>query len=404
MKKQIFILTLASVSILISSCSSTYFLRRFDKKNKFSDNKSVLGLNAINADNNYYTRAILDYLLVKKILEGNSLTYFDMPNHMKPIPLIDTLMVQKRVLFPQLQGFHTPESKLEEEIIKKLQNIGVKHCIFDIPTNLNNLKSGFQFNHYVFRSSNRAALQAFGIVNSEVKESSLYIVTDYIQYQDFNCTGIPTIRYAVGMRAEFKIQGIESESELKGIGSLAGLAAQVETNRQQVNITIKTIGITGIESRLTIPSNTTFDVKTYSDYEKVIDFIRNLRNSKANSDDLIINPQIIPVMDEYRTTIEHTLYPMMESIEVLETKLKGIEKEKNIDKSKVTELKNKIIELKLKLIEEEVSKLIENRISLIASDEEINNYSSLIELFKILNNKTYSDEELRKKFMPQKKK
>jgi len=400
MKKHIYKLSILIVVVILSSCATNQGLSGFEKKKKFSENKSVLGLNSISADNSYYTKAVLDYLLVKKIIDGNSIDFFGMPEQLPVTPVIDSLLVHKVVLFPKLQSVYDSKSEFNLETIKNIQNYGVTDCTYDLPTSLNDLKGGFQFNHYIFRSSNRAAMQAFGIVNSEIKENTLYIITDYLQFQDINCSGIPVIRYAVGMRAEFRILGVASESELAEIGSLAGLAAQVETKKQQVNLTIKTIGITGIDSRLTVPSNTSFDVKTFSDYEKIIDFVRNLKSLKKENDNLIISPQIIPVMDEYRTTLNHSLYPLMESIELLEVKLSELKDEENISEEYKTMKKN-INTLKLELLGTEVNKLIESRIQLIESDGVINNYNNVINLIEILKNKKLSDEELRKKLLIQ---
>jgi len=396
MKNNINRLSLLIVVIILSSCATNSGLKRFENKEKFSENTSVLGLNSISADHNYYTKAIMDHLLVKKIIDGNSITYFGMPGELPQKPAIDSLFVQKTVIFPKLQSSF--EKEFNSKAINNLQNLGIKSCTYDLPKNLNDLKSGLQFNHYIFKSSNRAAMQAFGIVNSAVKENTLYIITDYLQFQDVNCSGIPIIRYAVGMRAEFRILGIQSESELADVGSLAGLAAQVENKKQQVNITIKTIGITGVDSRLTVPSNASFDVKTFSDYEKIVDFVRNLKYFKKGNDNLIISPQVIPVMDEYRTTLDHSLYPLMESIELLELKLAELEGEDNISEEYET-MKKSINNLKLELLGTEVNKLVKNRIKLIENADVINDYQNVIQLLEILNNKQISDDELKEKLV-----
>lgn len=370
--RRITLITLTT--IVICSCASN--LKQFEKRDSYFDNSSVLGLNAINADYNYYTKAILEYLLIKKIVDGNSLIYNGTP---KKSPDSDSLVTQV-ALFPKLN-----QADKDDKVVRELKNRGVKYCFYDLPKTLSDLTSGFQFNHYVFQSSNRAAMQAFGIIDSEVKASSLYIVTDYLQYEDVDCTGLPTIRYAVGMRAQFRISQTQSESELNGIGSLAGLAAQVETNQKTVNITIKTIGITGLDSRLSIPSNTTFDVKTYSEYEKIIDFIRNMKDTSIDDNrEIIISPQIIPVMDEYRTTIEHTFHPMYETIELLETKVKVMEKEDNGDSQEITKLKNDISKIKLDLIKAEIEELKSNREILMLGNKIINDYSKYSDLLLIL--------------------
>lgn len=387
MKTTIALLLIACTFLI--SCSSGKNIQHFENKKKFSENRSILGLNSINADNNHYTKAVLDYLLINKVLENNSLQYFGTPSDIEIGSLSDTVRIAKMVLFPTLKVL----SPLDSIRRKNLDSSGIKECVFDIPSELKDLKSGFQFNHYVFKSTNKAAMQAFGIVNSEIEESSLYIVTDYLQYQDIHCSGLPKIRYAIGVRAELRILGIKTESELSGIGSLAGLAAQVETDKLQVSITIKTIGITGIEPRLSIPSNSTFDVKTYSDYEKILDFIRNLKDEEKLSDKLIVQPQIIPVMDEYRTTLDYSFYPMLESIEILEIKLQEM-KNRRIDKAEIIKIEEKINLLKLSMIEKEVDKLAAERVDLVHTDGEINNYSTILGLMNFLKDIKPSSREL----------
>lgn len=360
--------------------------------NAFSGKNNVLGLNAVNANNNYYTKAIIDYLTIKKIIEGNSIREFGIPKNNPKIS--DNNKVLQIALFPELSPNSSYLASNTPEITKKILESGIKTCFYDLPLKLEDLQSGFQFNHFVFKSSNRAAMQAFGIVNSEIKENSLYIVTDYLQFQDINCSGLPTIRYAVGIRAEFRIIGVESESELKGIGSLASLAAQVETNSQKVNLTIKTIGLTGIDSRLSIPSNTTFDVKTYSDYEKIIEFIRNLKdNDDKNSQStgqLIVQPQIIPVMDDYRASLEYSFYPMLESIELLELKLKNIKKN-NSSSAKIDSIKANINNLKITILEEESKDLVGKYKRLSNNYNTVSNTYNIAEIFTYINRKNDID-------------
>jgi hypothetical protein len=369
------------IAIFLASCKSP--LKTFEKRDRYFDNSSVLGLNAINADYNYYTKAILEYLLIKEIIDGNSNVTLGTP---KFDPASKEKVTQVK-LFPQLEDSTGSADEVDSKI-EDLRANGVRFCFYDLPKELTDLTSGFQFNHYIFKSTNRAAMQAFGIVDGEINQNSLYIITDYLQYEDINCTGLPTIRYAVGMRAQFRLSQTKSESELKGIGSLAGLAAQVETNQKNVNITIKTIGITGLESRLSIPSNTSFDVKTYSDYEKIIQFIRNLKDKDTTgaqtNADIKINPQIIPVMDDYRTTIEHTFHPMYESIELLETKIATLEKDDDIDKELIEKLKKDITDIKLILLFEEIEDLKNNRETLIVGNRIINDYSTYTNLYSII--------------------
>ncbi|MCL9803889.1 hypothetical protein NAT51_00020 [Flavobacterium amniphilum] len=375
--KKIVTISLCFLFMLFYSSCAKQHLKKFEEKDHYFDNSSVLGLNAVNADNNYYTKAILEYLLVKGIIDGNSEIRTGKPKYSPK----ENREVTQMLLFP---GLSDKETVNNNNYLSELKESGIRPCVYDLPKELKDLKSGFQFNHYVFKGSNRAAMQAFGIVASEAKDSTLYIITDYLQYQDVNCTGLPTIRYAVGIRAQFRIARTDSETELKGVSSLAGLAAQVETDQRSVNITVKTIGITGIDSRVTIPSNTTFDVRTYSDYEKVIDFIKNLKTEKANlGDTLIIQPQLIPVMDDYRTTIEHTFHSTYETIELLETKLKELEDKK--DNSEVDKLRKEIKDIKLSMLKKEIEGLKNNREELIIENKEINDYSRYSNLLEMLN-------------------
>lgn len=392
--KKIFLLI--CLIIFFTSCSSSKHLKKFEKRDSYTDNQSVLGLTALNADYNYYSQAVLEYLLVKEIIDGNSDITAGKPKY-NPT---STDTVTKIKLFPNLE-----KAKLANNLAKELIKVGVKPCEYDLPLSLKDLGSGFQFNHYIFKNNNRAALQAFGIVDNNIKHNSIYVVTDYIQYKDIKCTGLPTIRYAVGIRAQFRIANIDNKTELKGVGSLAGLAADVENKSKTVNITIKTIGITGIDSRLSIPSNTSFDVETYSDYQKIIDFIRTLddnrnvtlveKNSssdKANNDKLerkevIISPQIIPVMDDYRTSINHTFNPSYEAIQMVESRLDEIEKGSKLDFNdlqKLDSVRRKVTGIKLKMIEDEIENLNKNRAMLLLGNEYTSGYDKYNKVLVIL--------------------
>ncbi|RLJ97916.1 hypothetical protein [Tenacibaculum discolor] len=391
-----------SISIvLFSSChSSKQHLKKFADRDSYTENQSVLGLTALNADYNYYSQAVLEYLLVREIIDGNSNITSGKPKY-KP-KSNDT--VTKITLFSNLNDNNNVSNLAQE-----LRKIGVKPCEYDLPLNLKDLGSGFQFNHYIFKNENRAALQAFGIVDNNIKHNSIYVVTDYIQYKDIKCTGLPTIRYAVGIRAQFRIANIDNNTELKGIGSLAGLAADVENKSKIVNITIKTIGITGIDSRLSIPSNTSFDVETYSDYQKIIDFIRTLddnknitlieesssessskNNSKSNKSqkkEVIISPQIIPVMDDYRTSINHTFNPSYEAIQLVETRLNELKNDSNLndkDLKKLDSVRRKVVKIKLEMIEDEVENLNNNRAMLLLGNKYTSGYDKYNKVLVIL--------------------
>lgn len=277
----IFFLLILSPIISIHSQKKS-ILDKFKKKDK-----DILFLNAIVADKAYYSQAILEYKIVKKILEKHST--IDYVNK----EINGTRLRQQKVSI--LENINQLES----------ESLGIKPCSYKLPEKLEDLKSGFQFRHYLFKGENNTALQAFGIINNNFKKNDLFVVIDYIQYQDCGCDDLPKIRYAIGIRSEFKISGMSlNKNKAPDINNLniEKLAANVEFDKLKVDISMKTIGITGKPARLNIPSNTSFNVQTYGEYIKVIDFIRNsLEKSKDN--EIFIQPEIIPIMDEYRTSI-----------------------------------------------------------------------------------------------------
>lgn len=308
--------------------------------------KDIFDLNAIKADQEYYSQAILQYQIIEKIISKYGAIYHLFPKE-KPELFIEKETskdadfdlkhgVPTMVLFPNAQDPSSNNSDINQELSK----LGVDRCQYEIPLHLNDLDGGFQFNHYLFNSDNKAALDAFGIVKNGFESKSLYIVIDYLQHKDFNCTGLPKIRYGVGIRSEIKISEWSNKTDLKE-SSLAGLAANAEINSLKVNITVKTIGITGLDSKLNIPNNTNFNVDTYADYQKIIDFIRNFEEYQTNEQkndtvsktnelespkykNITFKPQIIPVMDEYRTSISESFMPYYASLENLEKKIKKL--------------------------------------------------------------------------------
>lgn len=327
MKTKIQLIILILISFIANSQNST-------KKSK-----DIFDLNSIKADQEYYSQAILQYQIIEKIISKYGNIYHLYPKEDPKLYLEKTNSkdpdfdinngVPTMVLFPNAQD----KSDINNEINKELSELGVDRCQYEIPLNLDDLDGGFQFNHYLFNSDNKAALDAFGIVKNGFESKSLYIVIDYLQHKDFNCTGLPKIRYGVGIRSEIKISGWNNKTELKE-SSLAGLAANAEINSLKVNITVKTIGITGLDSKLNIPNNTNFNVDTYADYQKIIDFIRTFKQNdetKEKKDSLNpqfknikFKPQIIPVMDEYRTSISESFSPYYSSLENLEKKIKKL--------------------------------------------------------------------------------
>lgn len=314
--------------------------------------KDVFDFDAIKSDQEFYSQAIIQFQILEKIIPKYSIIRHLPPKELTNLPLKRTIERDKSafdvnngvatiVLFP-----NADDTDSHNEINPELYNLGVDRCEYQLPLSLNDLDSGFQFNHYMFKSSNKAALDAFGILKNGYESESIYIVIDYIQFKDNICTGLPKIRYGVGIRSEIRISNWSNKMDIKE-SSLASLAANAEINSLKVNITVKTIGITGLGSKLNIPNNTSFDVDTYADYQKIIDFIRtfdekskDLKETKklpsgkeavypASVDSTIeFKPQLIPVMDEYRTSITQSFKPYYAALEDLEKRLKKLRRAK----------------------------------------------------------------------------
>ena len=343
MKTRITLIVIVAISLIANG------------QNKSKKYKDVFDLNSVKADQEYYSQAILQYQIIEKIISKYGSIYHLFPKENPKLFLEKAITkeadfdinkgVPTMVLFPNTQDLSTSGNEINQELTK----LGVDRCQYEIPQNLDNLDGGFQFNHYLFNSDNKAALDAFGIVKNGFESKSLYIVIDYLQHKDFYCTGLPKIRYGVGIRSEIKISGWSNKTDLKE-SSLAGLAANAEINSLKVNITVKTIGITGLDSKLNIPNNTNFNVDTYADYQKIIDFIRNFEQSdpkKKEIDSLDIKhkkitfkPQIIPVMDEYRTSIAESFSPYYKSLENLEKEIKKLNRKRDKYLKNQTDSKN----------------------------------------------------------------
>lgn len=363
--------------------------------------KDVFDLNSVKADQEHYSQAILQFQLLEKCISKYGKIYH-LSSTNKPELYIKRMGVDYKdlnkfdidngvtsmVLFPNLEEINNPNVAEYNSLISK----GVQRCQYDIPKELADLDSGFQFNHYIFKSSNNAALDAFGIVKSGFESESLYIVIDYLQRKDFVCTGLPKIRYAVGIRTEIKIIDWSNNTSLKET-SLAGLAANAEINSLKVNITVKTIGITGLESKLKIPNNTNFNVETYSDYQKIIDFIRTFNDRKDGKliDSIVCKPQLIPVMDEYKTTPSESFETYYESLKFLDKKLKKLYSKRNrytFDSTKpstIEKARAKIYASQIKAVEDELKILEDKKTNL--SDADIYNFDlkRYVDLLIIIN-------------------
>lgn len=341
-------------------------------------NKDVLGLNAIVADKNYYSQAILEFLIVKQIIEKTGEHVFDIPSDdpKNKSLLANAQAADKKKILDRngkhiIRLFNNKPSQNETLRSAITDSLGVAPCEIVVPKNIRDLKSGFQFRHYLFKGDNKTALQAFGIINNEIKTSDLYVVIDYLQFQDCNCTGLPKIRYAVGLRSEFKISGLElNKGNKENSLSIEKLAARVEFGQIKVDISMKTIGITGPKARLNIPANTSFDVQTYGEYTKVIDFIRNSIDEQDTTK-VETQPELIPVMDEYRTSVSDINTAVFKELKIIQKKytkeLSDAPKDRN---DPVADSIEKIIKESLK---EEIVLKDEKRHTLYDIDRKVNN-------------------------------
>ena len=333
-------------NFIYSQTNSIFSSAKFEK-----NNRDVLSLNMIKADKDYYSRAILEYELSKRIIAK----------------------------FFKTKG----DSLIFEESDK--QNF---RCAFKPPINLSDLKSGFQFRYYIFDNDNTSALNAFGIVNSELKKRSVYIVIDYLQYQDYQCVNLPKIRYAVGIRTEFRIEKLDinkkNKDDVNNI-NLSNIAASVQVGKLNANITMKTIGITGVNPRLNLPNNSTFDVQSYADYLKIIESVKNLPDISKDS---VISyyPQLIPIMDTYRTSIGEINVASFEMQNEIEKKLKKLEKKK----SSYIKFKNStnpieieylnIYNRKVEALVSESKSIEKTRLNLSIINEKLNNLDNYVDI------------------------
>ena len=316
--------------IVVSSCVSL----------KDKTKNSVFSVNPIQADQDYYTDAVLEYYFLNLVLKKFATE-----------SVIDNGGFQKRSM--QLAAWHKEDKK---EFLK---------CNYIIPEKLEQLNSGFQYRYYLFSAQSSAALQAFGITDVDLNRDTKYLVIDYIQYKDIKCPDIPTIRYAVGLRSELKITSLKDSIELSGKGGLAKLAAQVELGRAEVNFSLKTIGLSGLPARMNIPQGVSFNVTTYKDFQNSIQFLKTNLEEKQNNSELQIHPELIPVMDKYRPNTKSSIDALANKIILIHEEIEKIKKDRKLSDT----LKEQIV----KLYKEEISTVINLRKSL--NDININVYS-----------------------------
>lgn len=365
MKIKIFFLIASFISIL-THAQDDGSLKRFANRNK-----EILSLNAIVADKTYYSQAILEYQVIKKIIEKHS--------------RLDTIKLKE--INKNIQSEYIQVSLLPFLTQKQSDSIGLRPCKYILPKRVDDLKSGFQFRHYLFRGENKTALQAFGIINNEFSKNDLYVVIDYMQYQDCGCSELPKIRYAVGVRSEFKISGMSlnknKDPEINNL-NIEKLAANVEFDKLKVDISMKTIGITGKLARLNIPNNTSFNVQAYGEYVKTIDFIRN----SIDNDSVTVQPEIIPVMDEYRTSISDINTSAFD--EILEIQNRYKKYSKKLDKSDNDEVTNSINQILKNSLLEEVTEKNNKRVQLTAIEDELRNLERYQSILKFISPKDTS--------------
>lgn len=332
-----------TLPLLVISCKTQQISQRNAGKKTFSQQRDVLSINSVNADYDQYSRAIFNYRLTEKIISdygnGGQPYWFIAPNG-------DSIL--KIDLFKNLPGsYQKLIDDTNDSLLLAINGLTPSSLI--VPNSLKDLDAGFQFSNYIFQSSNQAALKAFGIVNSNLELNSTYIVIDYLQFKDIAIQKFPSIRYAVGIRAEIRVDETKIDSDID-IKSLSNLAAQVEIGNKSVNITIRTIGISGFESRMVIPNNTTFDVKTYSQFEQIIEFIRTLKDEPK---DMVICPQRIPIVNTYSTSPEYSFFSRLEYMELLRKQANKLSRKERRN------LKNSIDSIYVEMFSDELNRRLE---------------------------------------------
>lgn len=428
-----------SILFLVVSCRGE---RESPKKRKArEETNSVFRRDAIVADHNFYTRAVLEYNLMTDLIArvGTYQHYIDPITDSEDyrrwgllqakansaldrykssgdkadqdmyIDLRDKanqLQLGSGKLFMDLPNYSTPEKY--GGVLAILEKYNIPNCEFPVPVDLDDLKSGFQFRHYAFSGTDKAAMQAFGITDTEYESSSQFLVTDYIQFQDCKCAGLPKIRYAVGIRSQLKISRTEVNQSIENIGGLSGLAAQAELGRMEVDISVRTIGMTGLASRFNIPKNVSFDVDVYKDFQNLIDFVRHLQDSSDSPpvpvEPIEYHPELIPVMDEYRTTFEHSFNPYYESIQQTRKQYEKFQKKVDAPDSWVnadTAAKAEMLRfpqhykgdlnlymyiMQSKSILDRLEFLDRQRVDLVSGNQSINDFSKYNRLYEELNN------------------
>lgn len=329
-----------SILIVFNSCKVL---------NRNNETFSLFTPDAIESNQNYFTKSVLEYHLINSainkfgVVESKAIT---------KMTAIDTTVLRR-----EMMTIFVPNPEESEEYYYSASPL--VECSYLIPKTLDDLESGFQYRYYVFSGKSSAAMQAFGVTDISGDVNAQYLVIDYLQFKDCKCEDLPTIRYAVGIRSELKISSRNSVAEIDGIGSLSGLAAKVELGQTEVNFSLKTIGVTGLESRLNIPQGVSFDVTTYKDFQNSIEFIKNrIGDSTVN-----IHPELIPVMDGYRPNTKASLSYMADEITDLYELKNRIKKNDLLD---ITDKDNLI-----SMVDSQITNIFEQRRTLNEVDRQL---------------------------------
>ncbi len=315
----------------------------------------LVGSEQYKRNQSYYTQAVLEYHLAESLI--SRFGSFDSSTYIHTINIDET-------------------STFNSVFIE---------CSFVQPRSLHELTSGFQYKYYLFSGKFSAAMQAFGIVNVDSDSEVQYLIIDYLQYKDVQCKNInggrtfnsvfPPMRYAVGIRTELKIEKMDSELDFTGVGSLATLAAQVQLGTAEVNFSLKTIGITGPESKKNIPQSVNFDVTAYKEFQNSIEFIKNDLDT-LNSEK--IRPELIPIMDEYRPNSVSSINYLIEEIHEFYDLKEELKKEN---------LEDHVEEAIADIIDREIDIRIRKKVEIFEIDSMLFSLSKYTELLDVTNAK-----------------
>lgn len=308
------LISIGNLILIMMLASSTLAIANPKNKERKSlletSNKVIVG------DNQYYLRAVLEYYLNNALISKYGKISADV-NPDNPL--------ENNGAAPKLHNILTISFQPEDFRGYKgaIPNNGelslpYSTCKYKIPKKLSDLTSGLTYRYYRFNGTMKASMQAFGIASGDADSETEFIVIDYLQYKDCHCDGLPTIRYAVGLRTELKFTKLNSKVEFNSIGSMPQLAAQVQLGQTKVTFSMKSIGLTGPEVRFNIPSEMDFNVSSFREFQNAIEFLRGMEiPDRVDTNKLYVDPVMIPVLDDFRTEFETSLYDMVDEIRSL---------------------------------------------------------------------------------------